>query len=394
MFFYSRVLPAAGAIPTPGKDMPGASWKQHMRFGEVAVFTLDAKSRQILRPKGQVARLPVEEVCLVFGSRYTARFYTRNGIVGSPQMLFALYDRRGRWLATRTREGETRRNPGLGLAWVLFQFPLMALHGTVAVLAFAGCGAYCFGTEPMHPTQMSSQELSTLFTGGLMTGAFGRLLFELIRMRLVVWHGKTALAPMGSKQREKLYRRLAKSNSAGLLVPSDITLVPAMIEWPVPEKYKEWVTSLESHGFQHFGQFVTPETKGSLDFWYKPEEDLSAIVASLPSRGMWLTVFTRYDDGSSFSAMNKDASGLDHYPRRKVVYLGPDASADDVVEHALRHRPEGSRHRPTPDNLLEDYKTAWRRIVEWRRARGTTAEEIKRIDERRKIPASQTESLS
>jgi len=394
MFFYSRVLPVSGAIPDPGTDMPGALWRQHMHFGEIAVFSFNAKSGQILKPNGDVPRLPIEEVCMIFGSRYTARLYARNTIIGRPQTLVTLYDRRGRWLSTRTREGETRRNPGLGLAWILLQFPLLTLYGTLAILALSALGTHYFGTEPMHLTEMSSPQLTGLFTGGLMVGAFGRLLFELIRMRLVIWHGKPARAPIGSAEREKLYQRMARIGSSGLLVPLEVTLVPAQAEWPLPDKYKEWAASLENHGFQPLGQFYTPETKGSLDFWFDSATDLAAIIATVPTRGMWLTVFSRYEDGSSFSACNKDSTGLDSHPQRKVTYLGPDAFAEAVIEYALSKRPAAVIRRPTRENVLEDYKKFWRMSVEWRRTRGTTAEEIRRVDERRGKSKATGESIA
>ena len=101
---------------------------------------------------------------------------------------------------------------------------------------------------------------------------------------------------------------------------------------------------------------------------------------------MWLTVFTRYEDGSSYAVANKIGTGLDQHPDRKVLYLGLLASAENVIEEALTKRPEGVKRRPTPENLLDDYKKGWRMQVEWLRARGTTPEEIKRIDEMRGRP--------
>ena len=383
MFFYSRVLPVSGAIPLPGKDMPDASWQQHMRFGEIAVFSFGANSGELLKPKGDAPQLPVEEVCMIFGSRYTARLYAKNAFLARPDTVFVLYDRRGRWLSTRSRDGESRRNPGLGLAWILLQFPLMALYGTAAILALSAIAAHYVGTEAIRPAEMSSQELSSLFAGGLVLGAFGRLLFELIRWHLVQWHGKPARAPIGSPEREKLYRRMAKRDSPGLLVPVEVSLVPATVDWPVPEKYNEWAATLERYGFSHFGQYKTPETKGFLDFWYCDERGLTAIIAALPTKGMWLTAFTRYEDDSSFSAANKHSTGVDSHPLRKAIFLGPDVTADAVIENAFSKRPDGQRRKPTLENLLDDYKRAWRRSVEWRRARGITAEEIKRIDELR-----------
>jgi hypothetical protein len=393
MFFYSRVLPVAGAVPTPGNDISGTAWQQHMRIGEIALFSFGARSGQLLKPKGDVPQLPMHEVCMVFGSRYAARFSAKAHMISKPGSLSVLYDRHGRWLSTFSREGETRRNPGLGLAWLLFQFPLMAAYGTLAILAVWAVRAYWFKTEPIRLAEISSQDLGGLLVGGLFLGTLGRLVFEWMRHRLLIWHGKPALAPMGSPQREKLYQRMAKNPQPGILVPLDVTLVPMEIEWPSPENRDLWSTALRNHGFQHFGPFVTPETKGSVDFWFDSNRDLTATIAALPTRGMWLTVFTRYEDDSSFSVVNRDATGLDSHPRKKVVHLGREATADSVITRALSDRPDGLRRRPTAENLLDDYKNGWRANVEWRRARGTTAEEYKRIAERRARAQSIEESL-
>jgi len=400
MFFYSRVLPVSDAIPTPGKDITGASWQKDMRFGEIALFNFDAKSGQLLGPKAKVPQLPVQEVCMVFGSRYAARASASGQIAAHPQMLTVLYDRRGRWLSTRWREGETGRNPGLGLAWILLQFPLLAIYGTISVLALSAIGASYFGIEPIRIAEMSSQQLSNLFTGGFLVGGFGRLMFELIRMRLLIWHGRPVLAPVGSAEREKLYRRVAKDGASCRLVPpevslvpaTEVSLVPATVEWPVPEKHSEWSAVLQSRGFQRRGEFTSPETKAGHDFWFKADEDLTALIATLPTRGMWLAVFMRYEDGSSFCALNKLPTGMDHESVK--VFLGMDASAETVIEHALKNRPERQRRRPTADNLLDDYRTGWRRSVEWRRSRGTTPEEVKRVDQGRGQPRAVGETSS
>jgi hypothetical protein len=134
------------------------------------------------------------------------------------------------------------------------------------------------------------------------------------------------------------------------------------------------------------GQFREVETKGGLDFWFDADRDLTAIVLMLPTRGMWLSVFTRYEDGSSFCAANKFSTGIELPPRKKTVYLGLEVNAERVIDCALSERPDGQRRRPTAENLLDDYKKGWRENIEWRRARGTTAEEIKRVDELRGQP--------
>jgi hypothetical protein len=106
----------------------------------------------------------------------------------------------------------------------------------------------------------------------------------------------------------------------------------------------------------------------------------------LPTKGMWLSEFTRYQDGSSFGAFNKLPTGLELPPNKKTVYLGLEANAEAVIYCVLNERPDGLRRRPSAENLLDDYKKGWKESVDWRRARGTTAEEIKRVDQLRGQP--------
>jgi len=383
MFFYSHVAPVSNAIPTPGKDMPQAPWRQHMRFGDIALFLFDGKSGQLLRPRHEVPQLPIQEVCMIFGSRYAARLVARGHVMSNPQIMAVLYDRRGRWLSTRSRDGETRRNPGLGLAWILLQYPLLAICGALLLMAISHLSASSFGVKPIRLTEISQPQIIRLLAGGLMLGGLARLLVEYVRIKLLAWHAKPALAPIGSPEREKMYRRIAKQGGGNRLLPSAVSLEPATIEWPVPEKHAEWTTVLMNRGFQHLGQFREVETRGGLDFWFDPQHDLTGIVAMLPNRGMWLAVFTRYEDGSSFCAMNKLPTGIELPPRKKTLYMGLEANAAVVIDRALEERPEGVRRRPTAENLLDDYEKGWKENMDWRRARGTTAEEIKRVDQGR-----------
>jgi hypothetical protein len=264
MFFYSHVAPVSNAIPTPGKDMPDASWRRHMGFLDIALFLFDANSGQLLRPMHGVPQLPQQEVCMIFGSRYTARLSARGHVMSNPQILAVLYDRRGRWLSTRSREGETRRNPGLGLAWILLQLPLLAFCGALALTALSYLSASYFDIEPIRISALSQPQLSRLFAGGLLLGGLARVLFEVVREKLVAWHARAALAPLGSPRREKMYRRIAKQGGGNRLLPSGVSLESATIEWPVPEKHAEWSAVLQSRGFQHLGQYIEVETKGGL----------------------------------------------------------------------------------------------------------------------------------
>jgi hypothetical protein len=381
MFTDSRLLPASGAFPTPGQDIGGTPWQQHMRPGEIALFTFDAKTGHPLTAKCKVPETPVSEYCSAFRSMYMARRVAKGRVRSHPHVITALYDKRGRWLSTMSRAGEDRRNPGVGLAWILFQFPLFAFLGTLAILAISALSARYFNTGPLHWERMAPQELYGIIVAGLLLAATARLLFELGRRRLLLHYTRPGRQPIGSPAREKFYERLARTNNSSLLVPLDIAFIPTAIDWPEPEKYVAWTELLRREGFEHLGSYLIQEARLPVDFWFHPQHDLTATIANHHKAGMWLCVFTRYEDWSSFAVANKKPVPIDPHPTKKIAYLGPEASAEAVLDQARRDRPEGVRRRPTRDNILPDYATSWRQYVEWRRARGTTADEYKRVAE-------------
>jgi hypothetical protein len=383
MFTDSRLLPASGMPPMAGQDIQGTLWQEMMRAGEIALFCFDARSGQLLTAKGEVPQTPLSEYCMAFRSLYMARRVAKGRVTSNPRMMCVLYDKRGRWLATLSRLGEDRRNPGLGLAWVLFQFPLLAFLGTVAIFVMSTASAQWFGTEPLRWQHMTAQEWNGIFVLGLLLGGAGKLLFEWARYQMVLRHARPALQPVGSPERDALYRRLARTTNPNLLVPLDITFTATSIEWPSPEKYAAWAEVLGREGFEQFGEYLIPETRTLTEFWLNSREDLTATIVNHPRVGMWLAVSTRYEDWSSFGVANKNETGVDPHPTKRIVYVGPDADAITVIEKARRDRPAGVRRHPTRDRVLSDYATSWRQHVEWRRARGTTVDEFKRVSERK-----------
>jgi hypothetical protein len=381
MFTDSRLLPASGAFPTPGQDVSGTLWQQYMRPGEIALFTFDARTGQPLTAKCEVPQMPICEYCSAFRSMHWARLVAKGRVRSHPHVITVLYDKRGRWLATMSREGEERRNPGLGLAWILFQFPLWGSFGMLVIFAVSALFARWFGTEPLLWEHLSPQEWNGLMIAGLLLAGVGKLVFELGRRKLILRLTRAARQPVGSPERETFYTQLARSNPQNLLVPLDITFTPTTVDWHSPEKYAAWTDLLRREGFLQLGTYVMPEAQVLADFWFHPEEELTATIPQHPKAGMWLSIFTRYEDWSSFCVANKKEVPIDPHPTKKVVYLGPEVSGETVLEQARRDRPRGVRRRPTRENILSDYATSWRQYVEWRRTRGTTAEEYKRVAE-------------
>jgi hypothetical protein len=381
MFTDSRLLPAPGSFPKPGQDISGTPWQKLMRGSEIALFFFDAKTDQILTAKGEVPESPASEYCIAYRSWYMARRVARGRVTKNPRMICALYDKRGRWLATISRQGEDRRNPGLGLAWVLFQFPLLSFLGIVIIFVASALSALYFGTAMLRWERMSLQEWNVVIAAGLLLGGALRFVLDMVRSQMVEWHARPVRQPIGSPGRDKFYQRLARTNNSSLLVPLDITFVPTTIDWPSPEKYAEWTTVLQREGFEHFGSYLIPEVSTSTDLWFNSSEDMLAEIVKHSKAGVWLSVSTCYEDWSSFGVSNKNAPPIDPHPTKKTRYLGPEANADTVIEKARNDRPLGARRPARRESRLTNYATSWRQYVEWRRARRTTAEEYKRVAE-------------
>ena len=178
-------------------------------------------------------------------------------------------------LGTMSREGEDRRNIGLGLAWLLFQMPLCALFGTLAILALSEISARTLGSERMHWESMSSQEWTGLIVAGMLLGGAVRLVFEYVRGRLVLYLTRAAREPVGSPGREAFYQRLARTNNSSLLLPLDITFEPTKIEWQSMEKYQAWFDGLRREGFELLGPIRFEKFASTWNYGFDPRRILS-----------------------------------------------------------------------------------------------------------------------
>jgi hypothetical protein len=392
MFTDSRLLPAAGAFPTPGKDVSGTPWQEHMRSGEIALFYFDARTGQSLTAKGSVPQTPIQEYCVAYRSLYMARLVARSRVLRNPGMTTVLYDKRGKWLATISRAGESRRNPGLGFARVLIQFPLMALYGTLTILAISAISERYFHFALFYPEHLSAQEWNGLITAGLLLAIPVWMFFQRARLKAVIHLTRSSRQPVGSPGRENFYKQLARNNKSSLLIPIDITFETTAIEWPSQEKHDRWAEVLRREGFELHGAYLIPEVGSQTEIWFNTTEDFVAEIINHQKVKMFLSVLTRYEDWSSLSVSNRRPSPVDPHPTKRSICLGLEATVEEVMEKARRERPDHPRRKAVRENILPDYATSWRQRVEWRRARGTTAEEYKRVDQRKAAARAKGES--
>ena len=375
-----RLVPVAGACPTPGKDATGAPWLGAMRGREVALFCFDAATGTPLSSARASAGAPAQPCAVVYANRVTADAMMRGIVARDPRLRVALYDRRGRMLATAVRGSIDERRMPLGMP-----LPMVRLVLTIAALAagfltasylFAARGGGRLAGWPV----LSPWQRIALVAAGVGFGA--SVVLGLVRdwLALRAWRSGSVLPAFGTPQRERLYEKLAQRPIAQL--PAEITLEPAEIRWSDAARYGAWAKALGAARFERLGGYRIPELGVFIEFWLDGADELTATVIDHPRAGLWLSATSRYDDGTAYSVANRAAPGTDQNPKFRTDYIGADASAEDVIAHARDDRPPGPRRRPTPDNALEDYRIAWEQGVRWRSQRGVTAEEYRRADAR------------
>lgn len=180
--------------------------------------------------------------------------------------------------------------------------------------------------------------------------------------------------------REKVFKDVARR--AGERVPDEVHLSPVtMVMWKDEDKWRESFNALEEHGFRHAGNYRVNELGVDVQFLINEDQCALACIYNHPAVGVFMDVVTRFTDGSSVTFANRQGTGLDQHPEFQNKFLG-DISASELVERALRERPDKPRRCVHEEDLVPDFCRVWKEYKQWRKKRGTSAEEVERIYER------------
>lgn len=208
------------------------------------------------------------------------------------------------------------------------------------------------------------------------------LLVVVLRM---IWRVRTVRRALDRNNpdlaaREKVFKDVGKR--AGARVPDEVHLTPIqMIIWKDQDKWREDYKALEECGFRHVGNYRVQEIGVDVEFLMNPEERAQACIYNHPVVGVFMDVVTRYEDGTSVTFANRNATGLDQHPKYQNRFLG-EIPAAELVERALRERPDWAKKPVREEDLVPDFCRVWKEYKKWRSSRGTTPEEVGRIYER------------
>jgi hypothetical protein len=213
---------------------------------------------------------------------------------------------------------------------------------------------------------------------GLLLQVLGALFLALILAVVVLFLVIRAKARRFLKTLGSLAEEVQKA--AG--TPARIELVPmAVNDWDDADAVAAQAGALADLGFEKAGDFeVRPVAGLRVEAWVKPAEAVTAVVYEHPQAGVWLDLYTHYEDGTRITYLNSSVGGgVDHAPGHEVGRF-PGMAAGALYRKFMAERPAKPARAYGPSEFAGVFEKAYAEEMDWRNARGgPTDHEIRAV---------------
>ncbi len=166
--------------------------------------------------------------------------------------------------------------------------------------------------------------------------------------------------------------------------PDAIHLQPAPNPaWRNRAAVDEMAGALLAAGFTEAGVFTAPEMPPLiLRLFARPDEAACSCIYEHEKVGVWMDLFTRYEDGTGITFTNTRDRGLAQRPGRPIYHF-PGMNTADLHRKFVAERPAGAMITITAAQLPRFYEESYAESIAWRKSRGVTAEEVARVAQTR-----------
>jgi hypothetical protein len=203
---------------------------------------------------------------------------------------------------------------------------------------------------------------------GLMLILLAAILFPILFPRQF---RKLTLALLGKSGKEAVGRR------ALAVQPDTITLVRSVT--PPSAQARSILDALGKAGFEPAGDFLVQEMSRLLvRFMVRPADFVTAAVYEHPAAGVWIDLYTHYEDGTSFTfSTARLGGGLDPRPGHPVERR-PGLSPAALLAAFLTMRSGGTMKAVSTATVAEAFAVVYAESAAWRKRHGLSAEEVEK----------------
>jgi hypothetical protein len=180
-------------------------------------------------------------------------------------------------------------------------------------------------------------------------------------------------------RRRSFFKKLGKIAVAK--IPEKVSLIEVdSHSWIDPARYEQNQVALELLGFHRGGTFVASPLKWVAEFWVSAQPGLFAKIID-SDRGIFAEVTVVNADGTTSSFENTEQCEFQHRQPDRWVHCGLITPAQ-IVEKALREASSNDGKQMNLAECVSAYEQVVNEDLEWRRGRGFSTEEMRRVYDR------------
>jgi hypothetical protein len=207
---------------------------------------------------------------------------------------------------------------------------------------------------------------------GLANDRFSQIL--LVQLAIIA-----AMVVVFALLRRRAVRRFRESLEKAYPPPRIRLFRKERLAWKDPGKLRATVASLETLGFEDAGEYEIEGRPGHrMKGMVKPSESISAQIYEQPILGLYLSLYTRYQDGTRLTYTNIPERGIvpDRPGFERVRLPGLDPA--HLYLRFMNERRPGPMRPMRADEFTSDFEAWYAGLADWLAARGGyTFEEIR-----------------
>jgi hypothetical protein len=162
--------------------------------------------------------------------------------------------------------------------------------------------------------------------------------------------------------------------------PDTIHLSPqSAATWKDPAGVERMRAPLVAKGFQDVGTFTVAEIPGiQLQLLMLVSDSVYASICDHPKVGVWLDLFSSFQDGTSITFSTNRNRGVEQPPGKTKVYA-PGVAPDALLQRLLAERRKKPLMTFDAQGLVKRFEDSYAEEIAWRKKRGPSAKEVAKV---------------